>query len=127
VEPESGPDVRPPFTHTPGVIVGVESHGDAMVLKVAGDIGLATAPQLTEVAVAILERRPRMLVVDMSRVSFLASAGLAALVELRRRTGEELALRVVAAGSTVVRPLTLSGLDTLITVRPTLTDALAAG
>jgi len=98
-----------------------------MVLKVAGDIGLATAPQLTEVAVAILERRPRMLVVDMSRVSFLASAGLAALVELRRRTGEELALRVVAAGSTVVRPLTLSGLDTLITVRPTLTDALAAG
>jgi anti-sigma B factor antagonist len=127
VEPESAPDVRPPFTHAPGLIVGVESHGDAMVLKVAGDIGLATAPQLTEVAVAILERRPRMLVVDMSRVSFLASAGLAALVELHRRTGEDLALRVVATGSTVVRPLTLSGLDTLITVRPTLTDALAAG
>jgi anti-anti-sigma factor len=98
-----------------------------MVLKVAGDIGLATAPQLTEVAVAILDRRPRMMVVDMSRVSFLASAGLAALVELQRRSAADVAFRVVAAGSTVVRPLTLSGLDTLITVRPTLTDALAAG
>jgi len=109
------------------LIVGVESHGDATVLKVAGDIGLATAPQLTEVALAILERGPRVLVLDMSRVSFLASAGLAALVELHRRTGEDVAFRVVATGSTVVRPLTLSGLDTLITVRGSLTDALAAG
>jgi anti-anti-sigma factor len=109
------------------LIVGVESHGDAVVLKVAGDIGLATAPQLTEVALAILERRPRALIVDMSRVSFLASAGLAALVELHRQAGDDVRFRVVAAGSTVVRPLTLSGLDTLIAVRATLTDALAAG
>ena len=127
MEAESVPDVRPPFTHAPGLIVGVESHGDAMVLKVAGDIGLATAPQLTEVALAILDRKPHTMIVDMSRVSFLASAGLAALVELHRRAAEEVRFRVVAAGSTVVRPLSLSGLDTLITVRPTLTDALAAG
>ena len=105
MEPESVPDVRPPFTHAPGLITGVESHGDAMVLKVAGDVGLATAPQLIEVAAAILDRKPRTLVVDMSRVSFLASAGLAALVELHRRSGEDVRFRVVADGSTVVRPL----------------------
>jgi anti-sigma B factor antagonist len=124
VDTKSPQGLRPPFTHSPGLITGVQSHGDAIVLSVAGDIGLASAPQLVEVATAILDRRPRALVVDMSRVSFLASAGLAALVDLRRRAGA-VTFRVVASTSTVVRPLALAGLDTLIDVRATLADALA--
>lgn len=73
MDTETQPERRPPFTHSPGLITGVQSHGDAVVLRVAGDIGLASAPQLVEVATAILDRRPCTLVVDMSRVSFLAS------------------------------------------------------
>jgi anti-sigma B factor antagonist len=125
VDTEPAAGLRPPFTHSPGLIQGVESHGEAMVLKVAGDVGLASAPQLVEAATAILERRPRVLVVDLSKVSFLASAGLAALVDLHRRAGSCSALRVVASSSTVVRPLALAGLDTLLTIRSTLADALA--
>jgi len=119
-------DVRPAFTHTARVITAVQTHGEALVLKVAGDIGIATAPQVTEVVVAMLERRPAAVVVDLSEASFLSSAGLAALVDLHRRATPHTRFRVVASESVVLRPLELSGLIELLTVRPTLEEALAA-
>jgi anti-sigma B factor antagonist len=124
VEPHR--DVRPAFTHAARVITAVQTHGEAIVLKVSGDIGIATAPQVTEVVVAMLERRPPVVVVDLSGASFLSSAGLAALVDLHRRAGSHTRLRVVACESVVLRPLELSGLIELLAVRPTLEDALAA-
>ena len=83
-------------------------------------------PSVTEVVVAILERRPRVVVVDLSGAGFLSSAGLAALVDLHRRAAPDTRFRVVAKEPTVLRPLEISGLTDLLTVRPTLDDALAA-
>jgi anti-sigma B factor antagonist len=126
VDIEPHRDVRPAFTHAARVISGVQTHGEAIVLNLEGDIGLATAPQVTEVVVAMLERRPPVVVVDLSRAGFLSSAGLAALVDLHRRAAPDTRFRVVAKEPTVLRPLEISGLTDLLTVRPTLDDALAA-
>lgn len=120
------PDVRPAFAHTARVIDGMESHGDALVLKVAGDIGVGTAGQVVEVVDAMLERRPRAVVLDLSAVTFLSSAGLAALVTLHRRAEPDVRFRVVARKPVVVRPLQLSGLTELLTIRPSLAEAVAA-
>jgi anti-anti-sigma factor len=120
------PDVRPDFTHTARVITGVESHGDVLVLKVSGDIGVGTAAQIVEVVDAMLERRPPAVVLDLSGVTFLSSAGLAALVDLHRRAAPETGFRVVARLPVVLRPLEISGLTELLTVRPSLAEALAA-
>lgn len=125
VDTEPKRDVRPAFTHTARVIAAVQTHGEAIVLKVTGDIGIATAPQVSEVVLAMLERRPRVVVVDLSDASFLASAGLAVLVDLHRRSAPYTRFRVVARESVVLRPLEISGLTELLTVRPTLEDALA--
>jgi anti-sigma B factor antagonist len=125
VDTEPHRDARPAFTHAARVISAVQTHGEAVVLKVSGDIGIATAPQVTEVVAAILERRPPVVVVDLSGASFLSSAGLAALVDLHRRAVPDTRFRVVARESVVLRPLELAGLTELLTVRPTLEEALA--
>lgn len=126
VDTEPYRDVRPAFTHTARVITGVESHDGALVLRVSGDVGIGTAPQVVEVVTAMLDRRPHTVVVDLSEATFLASAGLAALVDLHRRAVPEIRFRVVAEEPAVLRPLELSGLTELLTVRPTLAEALAA-
>lgn len=63
------------------VTVAVEAHGQAVVLVVAGEIDLLTAPQFQEALTRALEDRPETLVVDLSKVEFMGSAGLAALVD----------------------------------------------
>ena len=55
-------------------------------LVIAGEIDLATAPALEEAAVALLDERPRTLVLDFSRVPFCDSSGVGVLVRLYNRT-----------------------------------------
>ncbi|HEV7652670.1 MAG TPA: STAS domain-containing protein [Actinophytocola sp.] len=108
-----------------GIVTGTQRHGDAVVVDCTGDIDALTAPQLIAAVAAAMEKRPRTVVVDLSRVAFLASAGLAALVELHRMAGEAIRFRIVAAGSATLRPLTMTGLTDELAVFPTSAQALA--
>lgn len=101
----------------------------AVILSVAGELDLATAPILSEqlrAAVAVVVP-PAPVVLDLSRVTFLASVGLSILVEYNQRcarSGSE--LRVVATGRHVLRPIEITGLDDTITVVDTVDEALHA-
>lgn len=106
--------------------VAVEEHGQAVVLAVAGEVDLLTAPQLQEALTLALENRPKTLVVDLSKVEFMGSAGLAALVGAHQSAGEHTRLRVVAATTATLRPLQVTDLDKEINVYPSREDALAA-
>lgn len=111
---------------TPGLSVLVEPHGDAVVLDVAGEIDLATAPQLGESINAAMEQRPETLVVDLSRVDFLASAGMAVLIGCHQQAKGNLRFRIVATGSATFRPMELTGMTEEISIYPTRDEALTA-
>lgn len=67
-----------------------------------------------------LEQGPRLLVLDLRRVDFLGSSGLAVLIELRTEAQRRgIGLRLVATSRAVLRPLVATGLITLFDVNDT--------
>jgi anti-sigma B factor antagonist len=107
------------------VTVDVVPVGEAVVLAVAGEVDLLTAPQFEAAVLRALDQRPRVLVIDLLRVTFLASAGLAALMKAHD-AATTTRLRVVAAGSATLRPLEITGLTAPLAVFATRDEALRA-
>jgi anti-anti-sigma factor len=103
--------------------VAVHTQAAAVIAEVRGEIDMGTAATLEERLLAELEAAPAVLVVDLTDVTFLASAGLAVLVRCHQYPGPT-SLRVVAGPSTA-RPIELTGLDHEISVFPTRAAALA--
>ncbi|HVW40939.1 MAG TPA: STAS domain-containing protein [Amycolatopsis sp.] len=113
---------EPPGGQT--VSVTVEKHGGASVVVVSGDIDMVTAPEFEKALISAVRERPDRLVVDLTGVAFLGSAGLTALVAARQEAGETTAVRVVAKSSATARPLQLTGLDQEIPLFATREEAL---
>jgi len=61
------------------------SDAEAPCLQIVGEIDIATAPTLEEAANALLESRPRTLVLDFTGVPFCDSSGVGVLVRLYNR------------------------------------------
>ncbi|GAB3149847.1 STAS domain-containing protein [Amycolatopsis stemonae] len=97
----------------------------AVVVEVAGDVDTTTAPKLVEAAQAELAGAPALLVVDLTRVEFLASPGLTALLTIHREAGPGTAVRIVASGRATLRPIQLTGLEDSLSLFPTREAALA--
>ena len=96
------------------------------VLKVGGDIDLATVPALEAAIDEALIPRPTGLVIDLSAVGFLASAGLQALVATHNNVSQSAQFAVVANSAATSRPIQLTGLDQIFELYPTLDEALTA-
>jgi anti-sigma B factor antagonist len=96
------------------------------VLKVGGDIDLATVPTLEAAIDEALIAKPTGLVIDLSEVGFLASAGLQALVATHNNVSPSGHFAVVANSAATSRPIQLTGLDEIFELYPTLGEALAA-
>lgn len=109
------------------LVVLVTRKGSTTVVSVRGVVDLQTAPQLTESIDAVLaENVPTTLIVDLTDVSFLASVGMTVLIEVSRRVADTANFAVVADGPSTKRPMTLMGIDQMITVYTDLDAALAA-
>ncbi|WP_370967303.1 STAS domain-containing protein [Amycolatopsis sp. cg9] len=103
-----------------------ERIGDAVVLVVSGEVDLLSASVLSDAITGVLADPPRLLVVDLTEVSFLASIGITALLEARRGAGAGTRVRVVAPERSVVaRTLQLTGLRETLAVTATRDAALA--
>jgi anti-anti-sigma factor len=101
---------------TPGVVVAT----------VSGEVDMLTAPSLRTVVLAELADCA-VLVIDLTKVAFLGSAGLAVLVEASHEAQRrQVELRLVATGRSVRRPLEITGLDEVLTTFPTRDDAVGA-
>ena len=104
----------------------VEHDDGAVVVAVYGEIDTMTAPAVGEQLSGRLARA-QLVVVDLSGVTFLGSAGLAVLVagkDEADRAGKR--LRLVAGSHTVTRALEATGLITVFDVRDGVPDALRA-
>ncbi|MQY17311.1 STAS domain-containing protein [Nocardia macrotermitis] len=104
----------------------VSVHDEATVLTVAGEVDLATAPALENAIEATLGSKPPVVIIDLTQVSFLASAGMAALVGAHKRAGETTRIMVVADGPATGRQLKVTGLDKVFAMHTTLDGALTA-
>jgi anti-sigma B factor antagonist len=103
----------------------IDNH--TVVIRAHGEVDLRTAPILVEQlrTAEALVTPPAPVVVDLTGVTFLASAGLSALAEYGRRYAElGSQLRVVATDRAVVRPITMTGLRECLLVFPTEREAL---
>ncbi|MBP2473234.1 anti-anti-sigma factor [Crossiella equi] len=100
-------------------------HG-AAVLSATGEIDLLTVDSLRAELDSVLAETPALLVLDLGGVSFLASCGLAALVELHRRASAEgVPVRLVSTARSVTRPLSATGLLREFTLFDDVRSALA--
>jgi anti-sigma B factor antagonist len=96
------------------------------VLMVGGDVDLATVGDFDGAVSDALARTPKALVIDLSGVDFLASAGLQALVATQQKIGTSAGFAVVANGPATSRPIQLTGLDQIFSLYASLPEALAA-
>lgn len=103
----------------------VTVHDGATVLAVIGEVDLATAPALENAIESTLAGKPGALVIDLSEVSFLASAGMAALVAAHQRAGAT-RIAIVADGPATSRQLRMTNLDQVFALHSTLDQALSA-
>ena len=108
------------------------SHGASgvCVVTVGGDLDALTAPAFMDCVRGQVTAGATSLVVDLEKVEFLGSAGLAALVESSRMLADSVPgakLRLSGAEHrSVRRPLELVGLLSEFDVHPTVADALRA-
>ena len=96
----------------------------ALVVEVSGELDGLTAPRLSVTLHAALREPCPVLVVDLTGVTFMGSAGLALLFEIHERATPHTALRIVAPGRVTLRPLQVTGLDTRLRLYPSRPDAL---
>lgn len=94
------------------------------VLAVGGTLDMLTASKLRAAIATATAERPAAVIVDLTEVDFLASHGMRVLIEAHDGTGPETVFLVVADGPVTARPMKLIGLTELMTVYPTLGDAL---
>jgi anti-sigma B factor antagonist len=109
-----------------GTVTLEDRHGSA-VLRVDGALDLALAPKLRQLAERAARLKPTVVVIDLTGVTFLASAGMAELVRAHRGRTVSASLRVVATGRITLRPLQLTRLTDELAIYPSLSEALAAG
>ncbi|MEV4148651.1 STAS domain-containing protein [Amycolatopsis sp. NPDC049691] len=107
--------------------VALDHHEGTAVLRVEGALDLALAPKLRQLAERAARLEPAVLVIDLTGVTFLASAGMAELVRAHRGRTVSAPLRVVATGRITLRPLELTRLTDELAIYPSLAEALAAG
>lgn len=101
--------------------VQVRAQDEFAILTVRGEVDMASAPQL-QAALEQAQQGGKTLVVDMTQVGFLGSAGLSTLLAVSKAAPDQ--LRVVASRE-VARPIELTGLDKLLAVYNTLEAAVS--
>lgn len=105
--------------------IGIDEAESHTVCRPRGELDAFTVSQFRE-ALAELANRPR-LVIDLSEVPFIDSAGLGALIGGIRRTREQGGdVSVACNRATLIRLLRTTGFDRIVTVADTVEEAAAA-
>jgi anti-sigma B factor antagonist len=95
-----------------------------VVVSVSGTVDMLSAPWMADAIDSALAKDPAGLIIDLSKVDFLASAGIRVLIEAHDTVASSGRFGVVADGPATSRPLTLLGINEIISIYPTLDDAL---
>ena len=117
-------DVHPPPVN---VGVAVARRRGVVFADVRGEVDTDSYRHLRQELFSCLDGGPAALVVDLRHVDFFGSLGIAVLMEVHERAYETgVGFAVVARQRTVVDPMRVTEVDVLLTLRPTVDEALAA-
>ncbi len=95
------------------------------VLTVFGRVDAERAPQLEAAGRKVLETPYQKLLINMSAVEYLSSAGLCALLNLSKLAqAKKGRLFLCSPAPTVTEILKLSGFDKILTIKDSVQDAL---
>ncbi len=105
----------------------IEERGDIVIAKVSGELDIVGASSTGEAIGEGVPAEARALVIDLTRLEFIDSSGIAMLFSLARRLGgRRQELRVAArAGEPVQRVLELVEFDRAAPIYETVDEALA--
>jgi anti-sigma B factor antagonist len=103
-----------------GLTIGHHTLETSQVLVLTGDLDLKTAEEFHDVLRALPLDEGQLLVIDLARVEFCDSSGLAALVAARNHAlTAHAAIALAAVPRPIVRMLRILGLDTAFPTHPT--------
>ena len=97
-----------------------------VVIAASGAVDMLSAPELQNMMNAAADRHPAGLILDMTEVDFLGTAGMEVLMTTRKQLGENTRFAVVADGPATSRPMTIMGLADYIELFSSLDVALSA-
>lgn len=103
--------------------VSIESRGTTRVVRLAGDLDIATAPRVRRAVLDLLADSPDPVLVDLGHVGFMDSSGLAVLVAAHKRAvfaGARFA--VSRLGASVAKVFSLTHADQLIPILDEVAD-----
>ena len=104
-----------------------EARGEATVVHVGGEIDVYTAPVLREHLDEHIAAGRNHLVVDLGGVTFMASTGLGVLVgRLKLVRAANGSMRLVCSSDRILSVFSITGLDKVFQMFPSVDDALAA-
>lgn len=107
-----------------------EKQPDAVIVHAGGELDTVTASELDQHLQQVEDTitPPAPVLLDLTGITYLSSAGIATLViHTQRCADRESRLRVIANQTAVLRPVTLSGADDVLDIAPTLAEAIGTG
>jgi len=100
--------------------------GQVSVVTLPAEIDVTNADTTREELLAVLNQGAAMLVADMSKTVFCDSSGVSALVRVfRHATTSGAAIRLVVSTPAVRRVLSITGVDRLVDIYPSVAASLA--
>jgi anti-sigma B factor antagonist len=106
--------------------ISTDEHSGVHVYRLRGSLDLATAPSVRAALVDAVGAGKHDIVVDLSKLEFLDSTGLGALIGAHRRAIEnDGSVRLAVGDGAIARLLNITGLMRVFPVYATLEDALA--
>jgi len=98
------------------------------VLPLEGEIDLHVSPRIALALAQMVKKKPEKLVVDLSKVSYIDSSGLAVLIEAMQSVEEYGGKFSIAGMQETVRSIfEIARLDQVFRIYPDVNSALAAG
>ena len=113
----------PPFRRA--LRAELETSEHASIVRLIGELDADDAPTVRALLAEQVLRGPGSLVVDLSRLDFIDSAGLAALVAAHKGTWSAgTSLLLAAPTPPVLKVLAITGLNAVLTTAPSVEAAL---
>lgn len=103
----------------------VSERDGRFVLRVGGEIDVATAPRLREQLIAMVNEQRYQLIVDLSDVDFIDSTGLGVLIgALKRVRSHDGDLQLICGDPRIVKVFEITGLDQIFVMHETVEAAV---
>lgn len=97
--------------------VSTDEWGGTPVIRAEGEVDLATVDRLRAAASEAVRRRPRTVIFDLRKVTYIDSSGLGILVATRKQLGNDPdSVTVITDQPAVLQSLSITGLDRVLRV-----------